>query len=383
MTSRLALVETNRVMPRRDADRRTLVLAVAAQPEAAAAALADAVSSTADRLLGRDHILEIASNGPTVVLTLSVDGPGANRVVDPAMPAALEVELAAALSESGVAGASVSVVTAGAAHSWSSRAEELWRERLTSLRNDAFENADAAAVRREIAEIVEAGGMRTLFQPIVSLSDNNLLGYEALSRGPGGHRWERPDLLLAAANRADMSGIVEWEMLRLARIRGAQRITDPTQSLFINAPDTRFWPDELPDADGGREACWPWERIVLEVTERTPIDNRPAVWAFHERTCHRGVRYALDDVGAGYAGLAALAMLAPDFLKIDMSLVRDCDQDPMKRAVIGALTQYAEKSGASVIAEGIETVRELAVVQELGVALGQGFLLGFPVEFPL
>jgi EAL domain-containing protein (putative c-di-GMP-specific phosphodiesterase class I) len=382
MTSKLALVESTRIAPRRDVDRRTVVLAVAAQPEAAASALAEAVTSTTQRLLGHEHILEIASNGPTVVLTLAVEGPGAHRVVDPAMPAALEVELAASLSERGVTGASVSVVTAGGAHSWSSRVEELWRDRLTSLRNDAFQQADAAAVRREIAEMVETGGIRTVFQPIVNVADSQVMGYESLSRGPPGHRWERPDVLLAAAGRAGMTGLVEWEMLRLARIRALKRIDDPNHSLFINAPDTRFWPDAPPNVDESPDGYWPWSRIVLEVTERTPIDNRPAVWAFHEQTCQRGARYALDDVGAGYAGLAALAMLAPDFLKIDMSLVRDCDRDPMKRAVIGALTQYAERSGVSVIAEGIETARELSVVRELGVTLGQGFLLGFPVEFP-
>jgi EAL domain-containing protein (putative c-di-GMP-specific phosphodiesterase class I) len=128
---------------------------------------------------------------------------------------------------------------------------------------------------------------------------------------------------------------------------------------------------------------WPWDRTVSEVSERTPILNLPAVWALRDRGRERGLRYALDDVGAGYAGLAALALLAPDYVKIDMAIVRDCDSDPTKQAVIAALIQYAKRSGALVIAEGVETDSELLMVRGLGVDFIQGFLIAEPAEVPL
>jgi EAL domain-containing protein (putative c-di-GMP-specific phosphodiesterase class I) len=122
--------------------------------------------------------------------------------------------------------------------------------------------------------------------------------------------------------------------------------------------------------------------MVSEVSERSPIANLPAVWESRDRGRALGIRFALDDVGAGYAGLAALALLAPDFVKVDMALVRDCHRDPAKQAVIAALVLYAQRVGAVVIAEGVETPEESRVVCDLGVDLLQGFLFARPTEYP-
>jgi EAL domain-containing protein (putative c-di-GMP-specific phosphodiesterase class I) len=230
--------------------------------------------------------------------------------------------------------------------------------------------------------MVEKGGIRTVFQAIVGASNGQVLGYEALSRGPAGHRWERPDLLLDAADRAGLSSLVQWEMLGLARLRAQQRLRSDHHLLFVNAPDMRFWPEAALDGGAERDAVWPWNRLVSEVSERAPIVNLPEVWETRDRGRARGIRFALDDVGAGYAGLAALALLAPEFVKVDMALIRDCHRDPAKQAVIAALVQYARRAGAAVIAEGVETADESRVVCDLGVDLLQGFLFGRPTEGP-
>jgi EAL domain-containing protein (putative c-di-GMP-specific phosphodiesterase class I) len=94
------------------------------------------------------------------------------------------------------------------------------------------------------------------------------------------------------------------------------------------------------------------------------------------------VRFALDDAGAGYAGLTTLALLAPDFIKIDMGIVRGCDRDPLKCSIIDALLYLAEHAGATVIAEGVETQSELAALRGLGVTRVQGFLIAQPTETP-
>jgi EAL domain-containing protein (putative c-di-GMP-specific phosphodiesterase class I) len=253
---------------------------------------------------------------------------------------------------------------------------------LSQLHGEVVRLAEDSVSRREIARIIERGLLRTVFQPIVRASDRLTIGFEALSRGPAGHHWERPDLLLEAAERGGLASLLQWEMARAARRRAAERLIAPDHLLFVNAPDTRFWPEMRPDPEGSAGKLWPRDRVVIEISERTPFTNLPAVWEVRDRARAQGSRFALDDVGAGNAGLAALALLAPEFVKIDMAIIRDCDSDRAKQAVIAALIQYAKQAGAAVIAEGVETEQEMDVVCELGVDMIQGFLISQPVEFP-
>jgi EAL domain-containing protein (putative c-di-GMP-specific phosphodiesterase class I) len=143
-----------------------------------------------------------------------------------------------------------------------------------------------------------------------------------------------------------------------------------------------MWEDPTYQADWVAGYRWPPERVVLEVSERAPIHNLSSVAAHCERARRSGVRFALDDAGAGYAGLAALATLAPEYVKIDLALVRDCDRDPAKRATVGALAHFGRDTGAKLIAEGIETADELQTLRSLGVDYVQGFLLARPEEVP-
>jgi EAL domain-containing protein (putative c-di-GMP-specific phosphodiesterase class I) len=359
------------------------VLIATAVPDTAGHDLPALVAQAAGDLLGPEHLLDLSILDDTaVVITLGLNGPGAGRVGDPALAPALEATLHAALRSAGHPYSSVAVATAGPPKSARDRARELWQEKLTALQVHTRRQAEDASFRTEIAQLLEGGAIRTMFQAIVGAGDAQVLGYEALSRGPAGHRWEQPDLLLHASLRAGLSSLVQWEMARLARVRARERLTSADHLLFVNAPDTRFWPDAPAEDEEDSVQLWPLNLVVREVSERSPIANFPAVWAARDRGRARGVRFALDDVGAGYAGLAALALLAPEFVKVDMSLVRDCDRDPVKRAAIAALVQYATQAGAAVIAEGVETAEESRVVRDLGVDLLQGFLFARPTEDP-
>lgn len=372
-------------LPARAEDRgeETVVLVAAVVPAAAGADLPELLVEAAARLFGTEHLVDLTVlDDAAVAVTLGLKGLGAGRVADPALGPALEADLSAALRSAGHRGVSVAVASAGPPKSTGERGRELWQEKLDQVHARARRHAEETSFRTEIAQMLEGGDIRTMFQGIVRSTDGHLLGYEALSRGPQGHRWERPDLLLDAAHRAGLTSLVQWEMLRLARVRAAERLTSADHLLFVNAPDTCFWPDGPPHDSSPSEALWPWHRMVSEVSERSPIANLPAVWEARDRDRARGVRFALDDVGAGYAGLAALALLAPEFVKIDMALVRDCHREPAKQAVIAALVQYAKQAGAAVIAEGVETADESRVVCDLGVDLLQGFLFARPVEHP-
>ena len=120
------------------------------------------------------------------------------------------------------------------------------------------------------------------------------------------------------------------------------------------------------------------ERLILEVTEHAHIDDYAPLNRALMRLRAIGVRLAVDDAGAGYAGLRHIVQLRPDVIKLDMSLVRHIDTDGARRSLTVAMRHYAEETGAKLIAEGIETEGELATLASLGVEFGQGYLLGRP-----
>jgi EAL domain-containing protein (putative c-di-GMP-specific phosphodiesterase class I) len=311
--------------PRGEDCVETVVLIATVLPSSAASDLPATLSAVTSRLFGSEHVLDLAiRDHSSVAITLGMGGAGGGRVADPALAPALEAELHAALRAAGHMSASVAVSSVGPPMSWPARTSALWEAQLSEVLLHAIRLAEDGSYRKEIAHILEAGAMRTVFQPIVSAQDHTILGYEALSRGPAGHRWERPDLLLDASDRAGLGALIQWEMQRLARLRAGSALSTSDGLLFVNAPDTRFWPDARSDARDVDASMWPWNRVVTEVSERMQITNLPEVWAARDRGRELGIRFALDDVGAGYAGLATLALLAPEFVKVDMSIVRDC-----------------------------------------------------------
>ena len=120
------------------------------------------------------------------------------------------------------------------------------------------------------------------------------------------------------------------------------------------------------------------ERVVVEITEHNQVDDYPAVKESFARLQQVGARIAMDDLGAGYSGLQHILQLRPDVVKLDTALIRGIDADLAKRALVTSFVQFSREIGTVLIAEGIETTEELQTLQQLGVAFGQGFLLGRP-----
>ena len=116
--------------------------------------------------------------------------------------------------------------------------------------------------------------------------------------------------------------------------------------------------------------------VVVEITEHAEVENYAAVRDAVARTA--GVRLSVDDAGAGYASLQHILELQPDFVKLDIGLVRNIDSDPARQALAAGLRHYAEQAGNTLIAEGIETAGEHETLDYLGISLGQGFLFGRP-----
>ena len=217
----------------------------------------------------------------------------------------------------------------------------------------------------------------TVFEPIVRLATREVIGYEALSRGPAGTGMETPGALFGIAEQSDR----EYELDSLCRRRALAnaRGIAPHQLLFLNILPTCI---QDPDFQAvrvretlGALGLGP-RNLVLEVSERQAISNFPI---FREATDHfsrLGFRIALDDTGAGFSSLEAALELSPDFLKIDMSLVRGIEESPVKQELLRGLKAVAGKMGSTLIAEGIETEHELEVIRGLGIECGQGFHLG-------
>jgi len=225
-------------------------------------------------------------------------------------------------------------------------------------------------------KILDEGSISTVFQPIVSLKTGIVLGYEALSRIP----FNPSD-----ATIGDMFQIASvqnrlWDLEKLCRTRALQNAsTQPSQCfLFLNVDTsimhdpkfrTGFTVEKLREYNIGPE------RIIIELTEQSFIGDMSGFVSTVQHYQDQGFKIAIDDFGSGFSGLLRVCEISPDFLKIDMQLVRDIHKDPMKRSAVNSTVEFCRKAGIRVIAEGIETEEELKTLMRLGVEFGQGFFL--------
>lgn len=267
------------------------------------------------------------------------------------------------------------------------RVERLVYDALERALSDSHsrEASDGEARIARLRQIIDSEDVRTLVHPIFELESMEVIGYEALSRGPEGGEFEHPDKLFAAAYDADLVLSLE----RLCRKRALQAAVGMHEDrlLFVNVEPEAIADPQLRDVVTSAllaDASLPNRRVVLEITERAAISDFSAFRATLEYVRALGFTVAIDDAGAGYGSLQCLAEVRPEWLKIDLSLVRGVDSDHVRIALVESLVLLAERVGAKLIAEGIETVAELETLRDLGVKHGQGFLLAMPSEpFPV
>ncbi|MFL5843104.1 MAG: EAL domain-containing protein [Solirubrobacteraceae bacterium] len=232
-----------------------------------------------------------------------------------------------------------------------------------------------------IDEILEQRSVRSVYQPIVELVSGRVVAYEALARGPEGSGLERPDLLFAAAREAGRLVELDWQC-RVAALRGALDAGLPRSlRLFVNVAAEAV--DALPP-DFARETVRDANEqldVVVEITEQA-IASRPAeMLLMIDRLRAVGSAIALDDVGAVPRSLALMPLLAPDVIKLDMRLVQSSPTVHLA-SVANAVSAEAERTGAPLIAEGIETAEQIEVARALGADYGQGWHFGRPGPLP-
>jgi EAL domain-containing protein (putative c-di-GMP-specific phosphodiesterase class I) len=214
-------------------------------------------------------------------------------------------------------------------------------------------------------------GFRVAFQPIFDLRNRTVVGYEALSRFIGGPA-RAPDEWFAEA--ADIGLGVDLE---IAAVRAALACFDdmPDQAyLSVNVSPEAMTSSSFFQAISGTAE----DRLVVEVTEHARVESYAALSDAVLALRGRGVRLAIDDVGAGFASLRHVLRLAPDIIKLDITLTRSIDTDPLRRALASSFIRFADDINATITAEGIETGGELDELRTLGVGCGQGFFLAEP-----
>lgn len=236
----------------------------------------------------------------------------------------------------------------------------------------------------ELLRIIEKGAITTLFQPIVSGVEKNIIGYEALTRGPSNSPLHSPLTLFAAA--AHFGKLTELEFLcrRNAMTRFAELKLGGL--LFVNVTpgsllEKNHYAGETLSIikDVGLEP----QDVVIELTEHLPINDVELLQAALEHYRSMGFSIAIDDLGAGYSSLRLWTELQPDYVKIDRHFIDSIDKDPVKREFVGSILSMAKAARAYVIAEGIERAEEFNTLSDMGVDWVQGYWLERPTVQPV
>jgi EAL domain-containing protein (putative c-di-GMP-specific phosphodiesterase class I)/CheY-like chemotaxis protein len=223
--------------------------------------------------------------------------------------------------------------------------------------------------RANLERVIRAEAFRPVFQPLVDLHLGEVVGYEALTRFDDG---TLPEPRFAEASELGLGPDLEQATMAAA-LRAARRLPDgPFVSLNVS-PDLIVNHADLL----ARELAAGDRSLVIELTEHDVVEDYVTLRSAIARL-DPPVRVSVDDAGAGFASLRHILMLSPDFVKLDRTWVQGIDRDPSRQALVAGLVRFADQTSCQLVAEGIEQEPEKATLQELDVALGQGFLLGAP-----
>ncbi|TNJ62765.1 GGDEF domain-containing protein [Paenibacillus hemerocallicola] len=246
-------------------------------------------------------------------------------------------------------------------------------------RSSVPRSGESVSRTERFLSILENQAIHAVYQPIVSFADGNVFGYESLTRGPKGSDFQSP---LELFKFAEGEGLL-YTLDRLAREKAIAGCGDlqKEQRVFINIPahvihDPHFTP--------GRTLKLLEERglsphnVVFEITERSSIEDFSTAKKILQHYRSQGYQIAIDDAGAGYSSLQAIAELHPDFIKVDRSLIHNIQKDKIKEHMLETFVAFADKMNIRIIAEGIEQTDELYKLMQMGIHFGQGYLLARP-----
>lgn len=233
-------------------------------------------------------------------------------------------------------------------------------------------------------EIFRQQTLKSVFQPIINISNGNILGHEGLIRGPENTNLHSPIELFRLAK--EKNTVCELELLSLQIGLESFAKHSCANKIFINlSPECllRFDQNKVISLSYIENLGLSPKNIVLELTESSPTFDYSTLYSVIDTYRNVGFQIAIDDLGEGFSSLRLWSELQPDYVKIDKHFIRAINLDPVKLQFVKSIQQIAENSGTIVIAEGVETEAEFAILKDLNVAFCQGYLLGRPEEKPI
>jgi EAL domain-containing protein (putative c-di-GMP-specific phosphodiesterase class I) len=240
---------------------------------------------------------------------------------------------------------------------------------------------NAANTAREFDDLMRRRALGTVFQPIVRLDDRRTVGYEALVRGPAGSPLASANALLDAAYRADRVVEFDWVARACACRAALDGQLGPNRLLFLNIEPLALGTDCPPDLWPDIERAFGVFKVVLEITERSVGRDPRSLFEGVDRQRPTAAGLALDDVGPMTTALAMLPVLSADLIKLDLTVTQASTTAPSMKVLDIALEE-AERTGATILAEGIETDDHLRQASAFGADLGQGNYFGQPGPLP-
>jgi len=236
---------------------------------------------------------------------------------------------------------------------------------------------------REVEQIIATRNIHTVFQPIFDATLGQVLGYEALTRGPKGSVFYTPDSLFQAA--IELGLLSELEMVcRENAIEDFARLALPGK-LFLNISPLVLLDKSHPQGETARlvqkygMSC---QQVVIELSEKYPYPDNQMLSLALDKYREFGFNVAIDDLGAGYSGLKQWSQLRPEIVKVDRYFVEQCHSDSFKHKFIKAIFDLAKSADTLVVVEGIETKAEYDFLISLGMRYAQGFYLEKPSQNP-
>lgn len=238
-------------------------------------------------------------------------------------------------------------------------------------------------IKDEIKRIIKEKGVSLQFQQIIKLDEAEIIGYEALCRGPSDSPLHSPLVLFEAAHCHGL--LLELELMVMKEITSLFSRKGLAGLLFVNATVHTFI---LLAKKKDRVHSYlksldlPSERIVIELTETHPVFDPQVLENAIGPIKDLGFHIALDDLGEGFSSLKRWSVMKPHFVKIDRHFIDGISRDSLKQQFITSILDISRVSGCRVIAEGIEQIADLKMLAEMGIVLGQGFLIARPLADP-
>ncbi len=271
--------------------------------------------------------------------------------------------------------------TGAALRNPTARAETQLRQALDEARSHAElkRRTEQRRRRKQLFELVLTGQVRSVYEPIVEVATHTVFGYEALARGPEGSELHSPAVLFSQADEEDL--IFQLDCLcRRSGIAGARDLPGGAR-LFLNVRPTTIHDPAFKAEAITRTLAESRLRpsdVVFEISEQESIGNFEIFREVRDYYRRLGFQMALDDLGVGYSSLESVLELEPEFIKVDRAFISGIDSDERRQELLLSLTRVAERIGARLIGEGLDTLEELAMLGKLGIPFGQGWLFGKP-----